>query len=630
MKSISGNQLLNAKHLRTLFTAVLLAGMLVLPAIGDDGKPANRLAGTYGTGGKGAELGTPLDVARFNWGMVCFGNVSANREYTENILNKILEINPAYKFVVRLWPTSDAKIQRNGKQENAKFMDYLYDDKIRNHIKETMKNQIDSVMDYVSRPENVTGFCFEEEMPTHFSDKLYQLRNGDKIPSATLQYAGQYEKETGRKMTVVDDDLRRWWGLKFVEAMNDINAHIKKYSKGKKVYIYLMLGVLHTLDMHKDKSLDNQQLVPCYFTELIKPDVCDGLFLYPGPSWNFYVDLAKKNNWSFFSQLSYDGSMRLYSWNDTLKMVNIDTPLNQGYFLFVWSEDPAHWNAAPDMAEGNSQANIPLKLRRLGEQFNTGMDIVEKHLTPLCEVYYDITTKKEDFFLFHAIVSNPRDASWFPYRKGLATLKNVRIKLTLPEGISDLGRSPTLNDWLSLGDIKSGEFKRILFWPYIEKNAMPLGGERRFMVQIRCDNAPEQIQYYNTQASTWNTGLEYEICSSGKKMRLAIPEGYGSSKKHLKFELKCIRDICSFPSISMDDNNGKFIFNGCLRKGQTLLVYPDGKAELDGKDVSEQIYLKPFVPQDYNLNVMTYTDSDQPSIRARLHVKLSMVEGKNK
>ena len=46
---------------------------------------------------------TELDVARFDWVMVCFGNISSDRSTTD-LLNRLLQINPDLKFMVRLWP----------------------------------------------------------------------------------------------------------------------------------------------------------------------------------------------------------------------------------------------------------------------------------------------------------------------------------------------------------------------------------------------------------------------------------------------------------------------------------------------------------------------------------------------
>ena len=44
-----------------------------------------------------------LDVARFDWLYLCFGNIPADHGTTE-LLNRLLAINPDLKIVIRLWP----------------------------------------------------------------------------------------------------------------------------------------------------------------------------------------------------------------------------------------------------------------------------------------------------------------------------------------------------------------------------------------------------------------------------------------------------------------------------------------------------------------------------------------------
>lgn len=46
---------------------------------------------------------TELDVARYDWLYLCFGNVSASDETVAQV-NRFLEINPDLKVVIRLWP----------------------------------------------------------------------------------------------------------------------------------------------------------------------------------------------------------------------------------------------------------------------------------------------------------------------------------------------------------------------------------------------------------------------------------------------------------------------------------------------------------------------------------------------
>lgn len=592
----------------------------------------NRLAGTYGTGGRGNELGTPLDVARYNWGLVCFGNAPGTPEYVQETLNPLLAINPDYKFVVRLWPTI-GKVDHGGKQEHVTFLDYLYDDGTRKSLLGAMRQQVSAVMDHIDKPENVHGFCFQEELPVHFSDNLYQLRDGDPIPSATRHFQSQYEAETGRTMTVVDASVRAWWGRKFVEAMNDINRNIKAYSGGKDVFLYLMMGNIETLDRYTDgKVPPSTILMPCSFKDMILPGTCDGYFLYPGSTWDFYVDLAKQNNWKFFSQLSYTGNMRLYSWKKSIEMVNVDTPLNLGYFLFVWSESSKDWNADASMPEADSPpVRSPQKLRRIADQLGVGRRIVQEHLTPRVYAHYDSVTKAHGHFLLNVIVENPRDASWYPYSPDMAVLKNVRMRLVPPEGYLKTSSSPIIGEWLDVGDIPAGDYRQILYWPYKTEGIGQIGADRPFRIETVCDNALGRTLTFDTPQSEWPYGMTNEVNTTQAVLPLQIPAAHpfvGHARTGLEVEMRGVGEICPMPTLAHGDGRGKIVYNGCLYKGQTLIVHPDGKAELDGKDVSSSVYVSPISLSDYRLNLLTYSDSGQNSRQPKMVIVFRLVDQK--
>jgi len=86
-------------------------------------------AGRYWDLGVGCYFGglnglSELDVARFDWLYLCFGNISADIE-TVDLLNRLLAINPDLKIVIRLWPImgiGDHDLNRS----QATFLHYLY------------------------------------------------------------------------------------------------------------------------------------------------------------------------------------------------------------------------------------------------------------------------------------------------------------------------------------------------------------------------------------------------------------------------------------------------------------------------------------------------------------------------
>ena len=117
------------QHGMKLAWTILLAA--VLPLIGSyraaaEDAPVRDRYWELGVGCYFGGLGelTELDVARFDWVMVCFGNISSDPNTTE-LLNRLLKINPKLKFMVRLWPGLYVD-DPPGQNHKATFLDYLY------------------------------------------------------------------------------------------------------------------------------------------------------------------------------------------------------------------------------------------------------------------------------------------------------------------------------------------------------------------------------------------------------------------------------------------------------------------------------------------------------------------------
>ena len=156
----------------------LVAAMSLL-AVLTGAMVANAQDDRYWELGAGAYFGgtsgmTDLDVARYDWIYVCFGNISANEE-TAALIDRLLQINPELKIVLRLWPIM-GKGDCPENRSQATFLHYLYDPEVRQAVDDEIQRQFDVIADNISRPENIVGLTFLEELPGHFSGR--PMRNG--------------------------------------------------------------------------------------------------------------------------------------------------------------------------------------------------------------------------------------------------------------------------------------------------------------------------------------------------------------------------------------------------------------------------------------------------------------------
>ncbi|MGC9318999.1 MAG: hypothetical protein ACP5KN_13280, partial [Armatimonadota bacterium] len=174
-------------------------------------------------GGMGAL--TELDVARYDWLYVGFGNVSAS-EQTVAQINRFLDINPDLKVVIRLWPIMNLGDCPENRYQ-ATFLHYLYEPGVREGVAERINQQVSVVLENISRPENVVGLTFLEELPLHFSGDPWRRNEDGQEPTWAMErFREEIEAEVGRPLTW-DDEMRRWWGRKWVEVINDIHGAMK-------------------------------------------------------------------------------------------------------------------------------------------------------------------------------------------------------------------------------------------------------------------------------------------------------------------------------------------------------------------------------------------------------------------
>ncbi len=218
--------------MRTLWTA-LVALMLAAPAFAAEDRYWELGAGCY-YGGLRAY--SALDVARYDWLYLSFGNIGATEETVAD-LNRMLAINPELKIVIRVWPImSKGDCPENRYQ--ATFLHYLYQDGIRERVDQTIHDQIRVVLDNISKPENVVGMTFLEELPGHFSAGPFgKNETGGELTWDLKRFQTEIEAERGKPL-VWDDETRLWWGEKWVQAINGVHAAMKDASDGRLIWYY--------------------------------------------------------------------------------------------------------------------------------------------------------------------------------------------------------------------------------------------------------------------------------------------------------------------------------------------------------------------------------------------------------
>jgi hypothetical protein len=331
---------------------------MALPAVAAEDAPVRDRYWELGVGCYFGGLGalTELDVARFDWVLVTFGNISSTRDTTE-LLNRLLKINPGLKFMVRLWPAPYVD-HPPGDNHSATFLDYLYVPGVKERYLEEVSRQIHVVLDHIDKPENVIGFTLEEEQPYYLGGIAFMgKRNGDPISEvspAMARFRSEIESERGLEL-VWNDETRLWWGKRWVEVLGEIHQSMKRESRDRLVFYWLQTN--HTTrDMYAEgSSLDQFGLVPHFWAEVIKPGFCDGFFAYPNNEqiWEQqYVRFAREHHWLMFSQVSHPGTMHLSPWQTCVDLAKTRLPQNLGYFFFCSglcaAEDNARvWNIDP-------------------------------------------------------------------------------------------------------------------------------------------------------------------------------------------------------------------------------------------------------------------------------------------
>ena len=516
-----------------------------------------------------------LDVARYDWIYLCFGNISATEETVAEI-NRLLEVNPELKVVIRVWPIMSKGDCPENKYQ-ATFLHYLYKPGVREGVIANIDAQVSVVLDNISRPENVVGLTFLEELPGHFSGNPFRTNEtGGELSWDLERFRAEIEAERGTPL-VWDDETRLWWGEKWVEVINDIHAAMKAAAPGRYVWYYQAVGCPSLDRVPEDTPLDRRMLVPIHWRDIIKPGLCEGFFAYPNNAqvWESFTRLARENDWLMFSQVSHPGGMRLSPWDECLAMAKEQMPQNQGYFLYcpgdcaalnAWNDDPAFAGRPEANVRGVSRAE---HWRRILAVEDVGMDVVRAY--PPLRLYADLPladAKPGGMMHPRVIVENACEPSFF-LDQAEAVAHDAAITLAVPEGFvvdPNASAPPTLE----IGDLQPGELRVADWWVSVPEgfDGTPAGP---FALRAEVDEgAPTEIAL--AADSAISLAQVHEVGASGTRW---IEPGFRlTGNMQPAVTIECIGGTVTNPSVG--DERARVRYAGVLERGMRLEMAPQG------------------------------------------------------
>lgn len=428
--------------------------------------------GTYG----GA---VPLDVARYDWSLINFGNVAADARAVDRC-NELLRLNPEHKLVIRVWPImgkGDCKQNRY----QATLFHFVYSEKAREAVLRETERQVKLIIDGVDLPQNVVGLTFLEELPGHFTSSPFKKawQEGDPLPWGIERFAGEIERELGAPFDMTSSEHRLWWGKKYCDALEAIHRTMKQASGGRLV-LYWQATAYYNLDhLQPGDSLVRPRIVPVQLRDIVKPGVCDGIFGYPNNAavWQKQTQaIVEKLQCLCFSQTSTPAFMRLSKFDDLVRIARWENPGNLGTFVYMQAgRGSKAWNELPYL-DGKRYWTTSDHARKFAWDYQIGMDTVRRQLAPQVALDYDLRGKRRhDFIHVFGQVSNPRDLSWFSGNQDEATLRQVKVTLSVPDGFSlPVENSPPAT--IDLGAIGPRQVKAPDWWVRVDGDGtMPAG-----------------------------------------------------------------------------------------------------------------------------------------------------------
>jgi hypothetical protein len=440
--------------------------------------------------------------------------------------------------------------------------------------------QIRLVIEGLSRPENVLGATFLEELPCHFTGTpFYENRTGDTVSWDLARFRKEIEAERGVPLRW-DDETRRWWARQYCRVLDEIHAEMKRALDGRLVFYYQQTN--HgSLDLAPaDAPLDQPMLMPLRWTEIIKPGLCEGFFAFPNNQtiWDGYLQLAKAHDWLFFSQLPHP-PYRLCSWDDCLALAKTRVPQNLGYFFYCEGDCAAKraWNVDRDIPPAPEWNTPGVSLRRhvlrhlAVEKVN--LDLLKAQ--PALRLHLDLPLKEAaaaPWLYARIIVENNREpASYLDPAEAVA--RDVTVTLVPPPGFV-LDPRHAAPATIPVSDLAPGERQLVDWWVTVPRDvagAVP----KPFAFTAKTEGAPPTV--LEASEDTLIPGCQpHEFGISGSEWLEAPFRLKAPVQPTLVFE--ALATAVRRPAVGAGEALVRY--DGVLDPGTRLVLTPPGTARL--------------------------------------------------
>jgi hypothetical protein len=579
-----------------------------------------------------------LDLARWDW-----LDVEVNSPATVELMNRLLEINPKLKFLVRIWPINGMGIP-DYHSHLGSCLDYVLYPEKKKEINQRTRDGVRYVREGLKSPQNVVGYCFLEEIPGAWGlGSLMSYQGEGPLPRPLEFHKEALEKHRGKPL-VWDAEMKQWLGRQMVESLAELHKIIKNESGGKPVFYWHHTNFATLDDLPEPRPADFDLVkwrgYPIRFAEIIKPGLCDGFMAYPNSAkvWEEkYMRQVRANNWLYFSQLSHPSFMRLCAWPEAVKLVQTKMPQNLGTFIYcegscaarkVWNDDTS---LPADPAWHQRWLSMPLHARHLARQFNVGMDVVRcyHHLRVSLDAKLQ-NAKPGDIFHLVGLIENPLDETYFNTPEE-AVAREVKVNLTLPPGIiADPAHSAPTE--LPVGDMPGGSQRLVDWWLTVKDPAALKAGQPITVKATSASAHPGQAQC--TGDVSFPSLQPQPIARSGFSWD---ENGFRYGGLRPVIEIRGQGEPIKNPTLT--DGTNTVTWTGELWAGLKLVITPDLKARLYADNLlagREESLKDPNDPTGYKRHSEGYLVASttgvaylRPGTKYRLSISGQAAEGGN-
>jgi hypothetical protein len=528
--------------------------------------------GGYGVGGEHAKL----ERMRWDWIMICHGG--AEVEESNRAINEALKHNPDQKYLVRLWPIGGlGRFREHGGV--ATFLEYHFEPKVRARVREAIKSEVNAVLNGIDKPENILGFTFLEELSGHWAQSIREREVGVDIRHYAAQIAGEMGQDTFEWNARTKKHV---CGI-YANTLKDIYSYIKSLAPDRKVFHWQHCGIWTT---DRSEPVDDP-MQPGYLlhklSDVIGPGGADGLFTYPRieGEWEQYMQLVRKHNWPFFSQLSHPRGMRITGWKECEQMAMTQDPLNWGSFFFCMGHCLGHRSgddpSIPIDRDGGRQKefagymDVAVHQRIFQNRHRVGIDTLLSYLRPKVLVHAPLSQLKEKGRApLTVFVHNPRDIEFWPeYLKEAQTMRDVSVTLDVPASVrvERVGGSRG-------NSVAPGAYER--YDSVLSGRRVKLPLSQAIAIKVECSKSPAAVAEISDETfiprfqTHWLEYAEEKWVEPGFRMKkAATPE----------ITIRPLIPVIEGPSVRIDGTT--ITYDGAVKQGQQLVMLPDGRANIN-------------------------------------------------